>query len=294
MVLIALTACAQASTPSLESMRVAPAGADAMASSLPPAADSDAGTARAMPPLMRPDPPTTYYDWYWQWRYLWKGLLPIRYERYPTLRVSADVPTRGLDRLVLGIGDFSDVSRPAADSAEIALVPEASNEEVMGDGIFSVRFMLASGDRVGDEFAVKATLGRSVLKATIPRLSRDMALVFDCVSVENEGIQRPLTVTVSAKGVRPVTSSSMLTLHSSMLAMKRIDAAKEMLSKIDDQISKQRQRGAQVSDYEVASDVMQSSIELAEKRLYERELLQALAELSKTEAKLDALARQVR
>ncbi len=290
LVIVMLAASAQASTLSIESVRVMPAGHAAMISS---ELGSAAVEEQPIPPLMRPNPPTTYYDWYWQWRYIWMGALPIRYERYPTLLVSSEIPTKGLDRLVLGAVDYPDAPHPASDSADIALVAEAPNDEILGDGIFSVRFMLASGDRVGDNLNIRATLGNSILRATVPRLGRDLVLIFDCVTVENEGIVRPLTVTVSAKGSRGATSSSALLVHSSMLAMKRIDAAKKKLSGVNERISRQRTRGALVSDFEALSSIIATSIQSAEKNLYERQLLQSLAEIAKAEAKLDALARQV-
>ncbi len=286
--LVMSAASAQASTLSIESVRVMPAEAGISSES------GSSAEELPVPPLMRPNPPTNYYDWYWQWRYIWRGSLPIRYERYPTLRVSSDIPTKGLERLVLGNADYSEAVHPASDSAEISLVAEAPNDEIMGDGLFSARFLLATGDGVGGELSIRATLGKSILRATVPRLGRDLVLIFDCVTVENEGIERPLTVTVSAKGARPATASSTILLHSSMLVMRRIDAAKKKLSGVDDRISKQRERGAQVSDYEALSAMVASSIQSAEKNLYDRQLLQSLAEMAKAETKLDALSRQVR
>jgi len=291
--IVVMAASARASKLSIESVRVIPVGPGAM---LPAGSTSlqSNSAAQEAPPLMRPNPELTYYDWYWQWRYLWLGVIPMWRDRYPTLRVSQDSPTKGLDRLLLGVGDYSDTPPPAANSAGIVVAAEAPNDEIMGDGIFSERFMLATGDRVGRELSIRATLGDSLLRARVPRLARNIVLVFDCVSTENEGLERPLKVTISADGVRGVTSSSTLLLHSSMLVMKRIGAAKKKLAGLDDRISRKRQTGGSVSDAVAMSAAIASNIQTAEKRLYDRRLLQAIAEMSKAETKLDILTRQVR
>lgn len=284
-----LTAGAHAAGLGVESVRVIPVDPSAPAAARPDSEPSDAA-----PPLMRPGRPDTYYDWYWQWRYIWMGILPLRNERYSTLRAAPDNALMGLDKLVLGQGDYSDTVRPSINSADIALVPEAPNDEIVSDGIFTSRFLLSTGDRVGNELNIKATLGRNVLRATVPRLGRDMVLVFDCLSVENEGVQQPLTVTVSAIGARTAAATSILTLHSSMLAVRRLEKLQKELAALELRVSRLKERGTEVSERERALKQIKVLNESAEQELEQRNLLGALSVISKAEARLAELSRQVR